>query len=105
MKRAEEMRELFARWEKSGQSLQAFGKTERVSYSKLLYWRRKFRDKDIATASASPDWTEVRVVSDSSPPQSNGKIEVWLANGISLEVPADFNESELRRLVGVLVGC
>ena len=46
MKRAEEMRELFARWEKSGQSLMAFGKKEGVSYSRLLYWRRKFRGKD-----------------------------------------------------------
>ncbi|MCP3919677.1 MAG: hypothetical protein GY711_29440 [bacterium] len=42
MTRAEEMRELFARWRESGQSLMAFGKAEGVSYAKLLYWRRKF---------------------------------------------------------------
>ena len=31
--------------------------------------------------------------------------EVWLANGVSLEVPAGLDEGELQRLVGVLSGC
>jgi hypothetical protein len=44
MKRAEEMRELFARWKCSGQSLLAFGKAEGVGYAKLLYWRKKLGD-------------------------------------------------------------
>jgi hypothetical protein len=37
MSRAEEMRELFARWKGSGESLMAFGKREGESYSKLLW--------------------------------------------------------------------
>ena len=111
MKRAEEMRELFARWKSSGESLMAFGKTEGVPYSRLLYWRRKL-DDGVARRRAprvKPDAHElvpVRVVPDSNPADSGPEpFEVWLSNGVSLNVSAGFDEGELRRLVGVLSGC
>ena len=112
MKRAEEMRELFARWKRSGQSLMAFGKTEGVPYSRLLYWRRKLGD-GVATRKASAvksiadaELVPVRIVPDSNPADSRPvAFEVWLSNGVSLNVGAGFDESELRRLVGVLSSC
>ena len=32
-------------------------------------------------------------------------LSVWLSNGIALEVPAGFDDVELRRLVGLLSTC
>ena len=104
MKRAEEMRELFARWKNSGQSLMAFGKQEGVSYSRLLYWRRKFRGEDPGADTA--ELVPVHIVSD--PPATEARpqpFEVWLANGVALNIAAGFDEHELRRLVDVLSTC
>ncbi len=108
MSRAEEMRELFVRWKKSDLSLAAFGKLEGVAYAKLLYWRRKLGDdaarrKAPSKAAASVLLAPVKVVPDPVPCAE--KFEVWLTNGLSLDVAHGFDESELRRLVGVLLSC
>ena len=111
MKRDEEMRELFARWKRSGQSLLAFGKAEGVGYAKLLYWRKKLGDDARKAtppkrAAVSSELVPVRVVPDPSQVQpAPGKFEVWFTNGTSLDVPAGFDEDELRRLLGVLLAC
>ena len=110
MNRSEEMRGLFARWKSSGQSLVAFGKAEGVTYSKLLYWRKKLgshaRRKAPRKPSESPKLVPVRIVPDPSPVESRpDKFEVWFANGTSLDVPPGFDENDLRRLVGVLLSC
>jgi len=105
------MRELFARWESSGQSLMAFAKAEGVSYQKLLYWRSKLGDearRKVATSKpkGSSKVIPVRVVPDLPPVESSSdNFEVWLTNGISLDVAHGFDEHELRRLVGVLLTC
>ena len=112
MKRAEEMRDLFARWKSSGQSLMAFGKMEGVPYSRLLYWRRKLGDS-VARRKASPvkpvtdaEFVPVSIVPDSNRPDARLELfEVWLPNGVSLNVAAGFDEGELRRLVCVLSAC
>ena len=41
MSRAKEMQELLERWERSGLSQRAFAEQEGVSYSQVLYWRRR----------------------------------------------------------------
>jgi hypothetical protein len=111
MNRAEEMQELFARWKSSSQSLMAFGKAEGVPYSQLMYWRRKLdgkaaRRKSLsAKAAARPDLVPVQIVADPAPATRPAPFEVWLANGVSLNVTIGFDEAELRRLVGVLSGC
>lgn len=103
MSRAEEMRGLFARWRESGQSLMAFGKQEQVSYAKLLYWRRKFAAQERG-ASEGVQLVPVEVV-DEVRERTPSKIDVWLSNGVALEVPMGFDEAELRRLIGVLQSC
>jgi len=111
MSGAEEMRELFVRWKESGVSLAAFGKQEGVAYAKLLYWRRKLGD-DVARRKAPPrtvasvSLAPVQVVPDSRPIATHPeRYEVWLTNGLSLDVAPGFDENELRRLVGVLLSC
>jgi hypothetical protein len=109
MSRAEEMRDVFSRWEKSGLSLLAFGKAEAISYATLQYWRRKFRGNSSASRTkatrVSPNWAEVRIVPDSAPTDPSTGYEVWLANGVSLKVRAGFDANELRRLLEVLATC
>ena len=108
MTRADEMRDVFARWRDSNQSLMAFGKAEGLSYKMLLYWRRKLGDEAQRgrKPSGSAELLPVRIVPDSPPVESSHeKFEVWLSNGISLDVSAGFDEHELKRLVGALLTC
>lgn len=105
MSRAEEMRELFARYERSGQSLLAFGKAEGIPYSRLLYWRRKFEAEPSARRTAPrPELVPVRLV-DPPQPATTDKFEVFLPNGIALDVPPTFDPASLERLVRVLASC
>ena len=106
---ADEMGDAIARWKRSGLSLRKFGEREGLSYWKLHYWRRKLdgagaEPKTRRNRRAKIELSPVRVVEE-SPATERGGIEVWLTNGISLEVPAGFHEDELRRLVGVLTTC
>ena len=82
----------------------AFGKQEDVSYAKLLYWRKKLASDPGDDRRSG--FAQVEVVAD-SPKREHAatKFEVWLANGVSLEVQAGFDAAELRRLVGVLQSC
>ena len=45
MKREDEMRAVFARFEQSGMTLKAFGEREGISYTSLQYWRRMLGGK------------------------------------------------------------
>lgn len=111
MKRAEEMRAVFARFENSEQTLKAFAAREGISYTTILYWRRRLRDGANEKgpgrkAQESVVLTPVHVVSDpASVDCRSERFQVWLANGVSLEVPSGFEEGELQRLVGVLSTC
>jgi hypothetical protein len=111
MSSAEEMRELFARWEGSGLNLRAFGEREGIAYSKLLYWRRRLRSgseekQGAVRTSPSEGWTPVRVIADVIPEKQEARlVEVRLANGVLLGVPLGLEEDELRRLVGILSTC
>lgn len=109
MSSAKEMRELFDSWSRSGQSLMAFGKVQGVPYSKLQYWKRKFDGVAVGQKSppkSRPDLVPIKVVAaqpaETPPPE---KYEVWLGNGLAVDVYAGFDEVELRRLVGVLKSC
>ncbi len=105
MTRTEEMRMVLDRWRASGQSLMAFGRQEDLPYSQLVYWKRKFEGDaptesvELVPIQVAPDGADV------STRPSARKIEVWLANGICLDVASGFDAEELRRLVGVLQSC
>jgi len=104
---AEQMREVFARLEQSGLSMRAFAQREGIAYSKMQYWRRRLagRRKKATEGHKPVVLSPVRVVPDTPVPTERKGFEVWLANGVSLEVPPGFDEGELQRLVGVLAGC
>lgn len=111
MNRADEMRELFARWKRTDQSLTVFAKAEGVAYAKLLYWRKKLggdarRKASPARTTAPSKLVPVRIVPDSLPTDTSpDKFEVWFSDGTSLDVPRGFDEHELRRIVDVLRAC
>ena len=108
MKLDEQMRQTLARWQESGLSLRGFGEREKISYSKLVYWRRKLLDgkKRKPRAASTTSFAPVRVVADEADARANPEVvEVWLANGVSLSVPIGMDGGELRRLIGVLSSC
>jgi hypothetical protein len=108
MELAKEMRALLGRREESGLSLLAFAKREKLSYAKLLYWDRKFRGLEVKRRKSAPkvDLMPVRVVPDAvSAEEPRAFLGVWLANGVSLEIPPGFDPVELERLVSVLSTC
>ena len=99
----EKMTAVLARWKESGESLRAFGKREGVSYSKLIYWRRRLEEKP-----RGPEKVElatVKVVADEPASAKPDPIGVWLPNGIALEIPPGVPSADLARVVETLSGC
>ena len=105
MKRSEANRRLLDRWRESGLSLLAFGRQEGVPYSRLLYWKKKLAGEASNQLDGALVPIEVAAASSTTASATVAKIEVWLPNGIGLEVGAEFDEEELRRLIGVLQSC
>jgi hypothetical protein len=100
MSRAAEMRGLIKRWEASGLSQRAFTEQEDVSYSAFQYWRRRLRDMPSGEA---VQLDPVRIIPERVLAPS--AFEVRTSGGMTLSVPAGFDEFELRRLLDVLAGC
>jgi len=93
------MGEVLATWKSSGLSLRAFAEREGIAYAKLLYWRKRLADQ--------PSFAPVRIV-EAKPEATETRAEVvsiWLANGVSLEVPSTVAEKDLARMVRVLGAC
>jgi hypothetical protein len=107
MAKIDHMREVFSRLEGSGLSMKAFAAREGISYTTMQYWRRRLGGGRKKTAERQKPvvLSPVRVVPDTPVPAERKGFEVWLSNGVSIEVPAGFDEGELQRLVGVLSGC
>ena len=105
MSRTVEMQRLMKRWEASGLSQREFTEQEDVSYSAFQYWRRRLRapaaSKRAAPASVQLD--PVRIIADR--PRTSSAFELHTSSGLTLSVPSNFDELELRRLLDVLAGC
>ena len=102
--KAEQMRATLSRWKESNLSLRAFGAREGVSYSKLVYWRRRLSSD--SQAAQKPDLAPVKIVTDREVSTSSASpVSVWLPNGISLEVPPGSAIEEVSRLVDALSRC
>ena len=53
-----------------------------------------------------PELVPVQIVADlPERPLESQPFEIWLANGVALNIAAGFDEHELRRLVDVLSAC
>lgn len=108
MSRAHEMEDLIRRWESSGLSQRAFAAREGVSYSTFQHWRRRLGGSRATSKKASSTTTPVTLdaiaVIDDAPSQVS-PFEIRTSSGTSVIVPSDFDESCLRRLLGVLSSC
>ena len=102
---AREMKAVLARWRRSGESRREFGQRERISYHKLIYWRRKLdasKSSGKGIAESEPDLVPVRVI-----PEADGdaRFIVQVGAGVEIAVPAGFDAAELARLVRCLRSC
>jgi len=107
------MESMIRRWEDSGVSLRRFGQQEGISYSRLIYWRRKLRpgrEREPAPPArpgkASSELVPVKVVVDEKRSSHvPAQLTAWLPNGVAIDVPSGFDQQELERLVEVLASC
>lgn len=97
--RRAEMRELLAAQESSGLSVARFAHEHGISSWTMYKWRRRLREE---SEEGKPPFVEVRVVEEGGPARA---MAVELESGIRVHVPGGFDESELRRLLGVLSSC
>ena len=83
-------------WDASGLSLRAFALREGLKPHTLWLWKRRLRGTaPVATSFAS-------VVVSGGAPASSAAFELVVRDGMSLRIPADFDEASLARLVALL---
>jgi len=90
----EDAREVLDALERSGQPVSAFAAEHGLDPQRVYLWRRRLG------ASASAERTtfrEVVVRADGS-----GRFEIVLTSGMTVRVPASFDDDSLERLLGVL---
>ncbi len=87
---------VISRQQKSGQSIAAFCREQKISQPSFFSWRRRL------AATATPQFVSVSLA---APPQSElapSEFEIRLPDGESIVVPAHFDESSLQRLLDVV---
>ena len=103
MTKTELWSERVARLDASGLSVPAFARQEGVNTNTLQWWRHTLRRKreEPLTRTEGPRFVAVEVAS--AEPVAGGGFVVQLGgSGHRIEVPADFDATALRRLVGAL---
>ena len=88
--------ELLENLDASGMTTAAFARANGIPPWKLYNTLRSRAKKRLAL---------VPVLVKPDHPASSGPLELTLASGHRLCIPADFDEQALRRLMGVLAGC
>jgi hypothetical protein len=83
-------------WDASGLSLRAFALREGLCLNSLFRWKRRLRGMPPAVGSFA------RVVVAAGMPTPAGSFELLVRGGMSLRIPADFDEASLSRLVTLL---
>lgn len=92
--RQRQMRALIGQWERSGESMVEFAVRHGVNPHTFGWWRRELRRQAVRDE-------PVELVEVSLGETASG-FEVRLPNGVVVHVPARFDETALRRLLGVL---
>jgi hypothetical protein len=96
--RAQYWKEQIAAWRASGQSQQAFCKTNDLNYPRFGYWLRKFRQQGEVAAAPRRASGFVPVVASSA----CGDLVVHLPNGIELRGVTEQNLSLVAQLLARL---
>jgi len=108
--RAREMRSLLKDLDGSGLSVREFARRQRIAESRIWYWRKRLRQlkdtdtgRPVRSSSKGPQsFVPVTILPDS---HSDQTLEVQLASGHKLRIPAGFDGEELRQVLGMLAAC
>ena len=83
-------------WDASGMSLRAFAVREGLKPHTLWLWKKRLRGATAVTTSFAS------VVVGGASASSGRAFELVVRGGMSLRIPADFDEAALARLLAVL---
>ena len=99
----QEMFRLVERWEQSGMSLRAFSKTVVISYEKLRYWKRKFKDTNQnaeqefhAISKDTPDFIPVEALNKAV---GFSYLQISYPNQVKLSCSSDIELDTLKSLI------
>jgi hypothetical protein len=92
-----EKRAIVASWRRSGVPRTRFALENGIAPSSLAKWIERCTPAPMAL----PSFATVEVVEEAPPPAPNIFVHLG-TSGLRVEVPAGFDASELRRLVGAL---
>lgn len=92
--------ELFLEQERIGQTVSAFCSARGINYHSFKNRKTHWNQKRKQSQSRSDSTGFIEMV-----PESKVMLRVELKNGRSLEVPSNFQEGSIRRLIGILESC
>lgn len=92
--------ELVSRWQRSGLTVRAFCRQQRLSAPSFYLWRRVLRQRGLLPAPdhAAPAFVQVTAAA----PAGRPALELVLAGGRVLRVPPGFDPASLRQLLRLL---
>ena len=102
--RRNKMLDLARRWRDSGRRARAFAQEQGVTPWTLYYWRQRLAnpDRPIRRRRRSRRRVTLAPVHVVASDGSSGELEVVLAGGDRVRVPADVSAEALRRVIQVL---
>lgn len=103
--RAEDARVAVEAWRRSGETRSAFARRHGIDPWRLRRWTRKLEGAERKQSDESVRFYALRVVAEASGgrgPQGAEPIEIVLAEGSRVRVPAGFAAEDLERVLAVL---
>lgn len=102
--RGRAMRQLLARWERSGLTLAEFARRAGMPAGTLGWWRHALRAGERSTAASRFLELPVRRALAAARPPAPAPFEIVCGDGTVVRVPAAFDADALDRLLGVVAG-
>ena len=103
--RARQMRQVLARWQRSGLTLQEFGEKHGIPLSTLSWWRRVFRhagDEEGNGAAEDNSVMFTEVPQPANVPGTPAVLEIVLHSGHLVRVPTGADSDTLHQVLRVL---
>ncbi len=103
--RAHEMRRVLADWQRGGLTLREFGEQRGIPVSTLSWWRRVFRDaaaEELNGTAAENAVVFTEVPKPANVPRTPAVLEIVLASGHLVRVPAGADSATLRQVLEAL---
>ena len=101
-RRHAEWSERLERLKASGLAVGVFAAQEGVRPATLSWWRRRLSTVAVTASRPSERTTALSFVRLEAPPVSSASLEVIVATGRTIRIPAGFDEETLSRVVVVL---